>query len=72
MNHTQENIQFSDKEIITKKHMNITKKRLDKIIHNNNTQSKKRRRNLKLLKHSNTSRNKKQFNLRNLTLKQLV
>ena len=62
----------SNKEIITKKHMNITKKRLDKIIHNNNTQSKKRRRNLKLLKHSNTSRNKKQFNLRNLTLKQLV
>ena len=63
----------SNKDIITKKHMNITKKRLDKIISSSNAQTKKgRRRNLKVLKHSNTSRNKKQFNLRNLTLKQMV
>lgn len=50
--------------------MKLTKKRLQKIIHNNGKQTRKKyKKGTKILKHTNTSRNKKQFNLRNTTLK---
>jgi len=50
--------------------MNLTKKRLQKIIYNNSKQTRKKyKKTSKILKHTNTARHKKQFNLRNTTLK---
>ena len=50
--------------------MKLTKKRLQRIIHNNGKQTRKKyKKQFKILKHTNTARNKKQFNLRNTTLK---
>lgn len=51
--------------------MKFTKARLQKIITNiNNKQTKKKNKNIKVLNHNHTFRNKKQFNLHNKTLKQ--
>jgi len=50
--------------------MKLTKKRLEKIIFNNGKQTRKKyKKTSKILKHTNTARHKKQFNLRNYTLK---
>ena len=50
--------------------MKLTKSRLQKIINNNGKQTRKKyKKTVKILKHTNTIRNKKQFNLRNSTLK---
>ena len=50
--------------------MKLTKKRLQKIIHNNGKQTRKKfKKTSKVLKHTNTARHKKQLNLRNTTLK---
>jgi len=50
--------------------MKLTKVRLQKIINNNGKQTKKKYKHLtKIFKHTNTIRNKKQFNLRHTTLK---
>lgn len=52
--------------------MKLTKVRLQKIIKNNGKQTRKKyQKTSKILKHSNTARQKKQFNLRNTTLKNL-
>ena len=52
--------------------MKLTKARFQKIINNVNNQTKrKHKKNIKILNHNNTLRNKKQFNLRNVTLKNL-
>lgn len=52
--------------------MKLTKYRLQKIISNNGKQTRKKYKTTsKILKHTNTSRNKKQFNLRNTTLKHI-
>jgi hypothetical protein len=50
--------------------MKLTKYRLQKIITNNGKQTRKKFKNhKKVLNHTNTTRNKKQFNLRNTTIK---
>lgn len=50
--------------------MKLTKVRLQRIINNNNKQTKKKlKRNIKVLTHTNTIRNKKQFNLLNRTIR---
>jgi len=50
--------------------MKLTKNRLQKIINNTNKQTRKKyKKTFKILKHTNTFRNKKHFNLRNTTLK---
>jgi len=51
--------------------MKLTKSRLQKIIKNsNNKQTRKKfKKHLKVLNHTNTARNKKQFNLCNKSLK---
>jgi len=50
--------------------MKITKHRLEKIIHNNTIQTRKHRKYVgKVLKHTNTARNKRPFNLKNQSLK---
>lgn len=51
--------------------MKLTKVRLQKIIGNKNgKQTRKRfKKNIKVLNHSNTVRNKKEFNLRNRTIR---
>jgi hypothetical protein len=50
--------------------MKLTKVRLQKIIHTNGKQTRKKyKKTSKILKHTNTARNKKQFNLRNTTIK---
>lgn len=52
--------------------MKLTKNRLQKIVNNNGKQTRKKyRKSTKILKHTNTFRNKKQFNLRNTTLKHI-
>jgi hypothetical protein len=52
--------------------MKLTKYRLQKIIKNNGNQTRKKyKKTSKILKHSNTARQKKQFNLRNMTLKNI-
>jgi hypothetical protein len=51
--------------------MKFTKARLQKIITNiNNKQTRKKNKNIKVLHHNHTFRNRKQFNLHNNTLKQ--
>jgi len=51
--------------------MKLTKSRLQKIVNNNGKQTRKKyKKTNRILKHTNTVRNKKQFNLRNTTLKQ--
>jgi hypothetical protein len=53
--------------------MKLTKVRLQKIMNNNGKQTRKKyRKTSRILKHTNTARHKKQFNLRNTTLKQMV
>jgi hypothetical protein len=53
--------------------MKLTKKRLQKIIHNKGKQTRKKfKKTAKIFKHSNTFRQKKQFNLKNLSLKQIT
>lgn len=50
--------------------MKLTKVRLQKIISNNGKQTRKKyKKTTRILKHTNTVRNRKQFNLRNTTLK---
>jgi len=50
--------------------MKLTKSRLQKIININNKQTRKNfKKNTKVLKHTNTCRNRKYFNLHNNTLK---
>jgi len=51
--------------------MKLTKLRLQKIVNNNGKQTRKKYKNTtRILKHTNTARNKKKhFNLRNTTLK---
>jgi hypothetical protein len=51
--------------------MKLTKYRLNKILNTNNKQTRKKRINkdVKLSSHNTTYRKKKQFNLRNTTLK---
>ena len=50
--------------------MKITKHRLEKIIRNNTIQTRKLRKTVgKVLKHTNTVRNKRAFNLKNQSLK---
>jgi len=50
--------------------MKLTKVRLQKIINNNGKQTRKKyKKSTRILKHTNTARHKKQFNLRNTTLK---
>ena len=52
--------------------MKLTKARLQKIINNNGKQTRKKYKNTSsILKHTNTFRHKKQFNLRNTTLKNI-
>ena len=53
--------------------MKLTKVRLQKIIGNNTGKQtrKKFKRHIKVLNHSNTCRNKKQFNLHNRTIKNI-
>jgi hypothetical protein len=49
--------------------MKLTKARLQKIINNHGKQTRKKYKNTnRILKHTNTFRNKKQFNLHNKTL----
>lgn len=51
--------------------MKLTKYRLQKNIVSQNKQTKKRlKKNIKVLHHQNTQNNRKQFNLKNTTLKQ--
>ncbi len=51
--------------------MKLTKSRLQKIINNNGKQTRKKyKKTFRILKHTNTARNKKEFNLKNNTLKQ--
>ena len=51
--------------------MKLTKSRLQKIINNNGRQTRKKyKKTFRILKHTNTARNKKEFNLKNNTLKQ--
>ena len=53
--------------------MKLTKARLQKIMNNNGKQTRKKyRKTSRILKQINTARHKKQFNLRNTTLKQMV
>jgi len=53
--------------------MKLTKKRLQKIINNNGKQTRKKyKKTFKILKHTNTARHKKQFNLRNTTIKNIL
>jgi hypothetical protein len=53
--------------------MKITKYRLQKAINNTNNQTRKKyKTNIKLLNHTNTNRNRKQFNLLNRTIKRWV
>jgi hypothetical protein len=50
--------------------MKITKKRLKRIIYSNGKQTRKKyKKTTKILKHTNTIRNKNSFNLRNSTIK---
>jgi hypothetical protein len=50
--------------------MKLTKSRLQKIINNNGKQTRKKYKNItKILKHTNTARHKKSFNLHNNTIK---
>lgn len=50
--------------------MKLTKARLEKIIRENGKQTRKKyNKNKNILKHTNTARHKKQFNLRNTTLR---
>lgn len=50
--------------------MKLTKSRLQKIIVRSNVQTRKKlKKHIKVLQHTNTVRNKKQFNLCNKTLK---
>ena len=50
--------------------MKLTKSRLHKIISINNKQTRKKfKKHIKVLNHTNTYRNRKQFNLHNNTLK---
>lgn len=50
--------------------MKFTKARLQKIITNiNNKQTRKKYKNIKVLQHNHSFRNRKQFNLHNNTLK---
>jgi len=50
--------------------MKLTKSRLQKIINNNGKQTRKKyKKTFRILKHTNTARNKKEFNLKNNTLK---
>ena len=52
--------------------MKLTKCRLQKIIGNNGQQTRKKfKKNVKVLNHINTVRNKKQFNLHNRTIKNI-
>ena len=52
--------------------MKLTKVRLQRIINNNGKQTRKKyKRTTTILKHTNTARNKKQFNLHNTTLKNI-
>lgn len=52
--------------------MRLTKHRLQKIISNSGNQTRKKyKKNIKILNHTNTARRKRQFNLRNNTLKQI-
>jgi YD repeat-containing protein len=51
--------------------MKLTKSRLQKIVNNNGKQTRKKYiKTSRILKHTNTARHKKQFNLKNNTLKQ--
>jgi len=53
--------------------MKLTKSRLQKIINNNGKQTRKKYKKMsRILKHTNTARYKKQFNLCNTTLKQMA
>lgn len=53
--------------------MKLSKARLQKIINNNGKQTRKKyKKTSKIFKHANSIRNKKQFNLRNTTLKALL
>uniref|UniRef100_A0A6C0KM30 Uncharacterized protein n=1 Tax=viral metagenome TaxID=1070528 RepID=A0A6C0KM30_9ZZZZ len=50
--------------------MKLTKYRFNKIINNNNKQTKKKyKKNYKVLHHTNTIRNRKSFNLHNKSVK---
>jgi len=50
--------------------MKLTKIRLQKTINNTNKQTRKKfKKNLKVLNHTNTQRNRKQFNLHNRTIR---
>ncbi len=50
--------------------MKLTKVRLQKIMNNNKNQTRKKyKKTNKILKHTNTARHKKHFNLHNATLK---
>jgi len=50
--------------------MKLTKVRLQKILNNNGRQTRKKfKKTSKILKHTNTERHKKYFNLRNNTLR---
>jgi hypothetical protein len=52
--------------------MKLTKVRFRKIIGNNGKQTRKKfKKNVKVLNHTNTVSNKKQFNLRNRTIKHI-
>jgi hypothetical protein len=52
--------------------MKLTKVRLQKIIRNNGRQTRKNfKKNIKVLNHTNTVRNKKQFNLHNRSIKNI-
>jgi hypothetical protein len=53
--------------------MKLTKKRLQKIINNNGKQTRKKyKKTTKILKHTNTARQKKKFNLKTNTLKNIT
>lgn len=53
--------------------MKLTKYRLQKIIAKNGKQTRKKyKTNLKLLKHHNSVRNKKPFNLHNRSIRQVI
>lgn len=53
--------------------MKLTKKRLQNIINNNGKQTRKKyKKTFKIMKHTNTSRQKKQFNLKTTTLKHIT
>lgn len=53
--------------------MKLTKYRLQKIFHTNGKQTRKKYKSVtKLFNHTNTARRKKQFNLKNTTLKKFI